>query len=112
MQSSTTATGGVIELDHQVARSAPRPVRRRCATPASAPVPSARGAASSSSTEPDPSRHAADTPHAGLGLAIVKSYVDLLGGTIAVDSVPDVGTLFRIWLPVPVLAPGVPLEVA
>jgi heavy metal sensor kinase len=45
----------------------------------------------------DPSRHA-DTPHAGLGLAIVKSYVDLMGGTIDVDSSPA-GTAFRVRLP-------------
>jgi signal transduction histidine kinase len=45
----------------------------------------------------DPSRHA-DSPHCGLGLAIVKSYVDLMGGTITVDS-DDNGTTFRAWLP-------------
>ena len=45
----------------------------------------------------DPSRHA-DTPHAGLGLAIVKSYVDLMGGTIRVES-SDAGTAFIVELP-------------
>jgi signal transduction histidine kinase len=45
----------------------------------------------------DPSRHA-DTPHAGLGLAIVKSYVELLGGTIHVNS-SEAGTTFRIDIP-------------
>jgi heavy metal sensor kinase len=52
----------------------------------------------------DPSRHA-DSPHSGLGLAIVKSYVDLLGGTIAVDSVLQQGTTFRVRLPVQDLVP-------
>jgi signal transduction histidine kinase len=45
----------------------------------------------------DPSRHA-DTPHAGLGLAIVKSYVDLMGGTIRVES-SEAGTAFIVELP-------------
>jgi heavy metal sensor kinase len=46
----------------------------------------------------DPSRHA-DTLHAGIGLAIVKGYVDLMGGTIGVDS-SDAGSTFRVEFPV------------
>lgn len=46
----------------------------------------------------DPSRHA-DSPHAGLGLSIVKSYVDLMGGTIGVDS-NERGSTFIVELPV------------
>jgi len=46
----------------------------------------------------DPSRHT-DTPHCGLGLAIVKSYVDLMNGSIQVDSQPGEGTTFIIRLP-------------
>jgi signal transduction histidine kinase len=57
----------------------------------------------------DPARHA-DTPHAGLGLAIVKSYVDLMGGTIRVES-SDAGTAFIVELlfvaPVPALETAV-----
>jgi len=45
----------------------------------------------------DPSRHA-DTPHAGLGLAIVKSFVDLMGGSIRVES-SDAGTTFIVEIP-------------
>jgi heavy metal sensor kinase len=47
----------------------------------------------------DPSRQS-DGMHAGIGLAIVKGYVDLLGGSIAVDSTPGVGTTFTVSLPV------------
>jgi heavy metal sensor kinase len=47
----------------------------------------------------DPSR-SADGLHAGLGLAIVKGYVDLMGGTIAVESTEGKGSKFRVRLPV------------
>jgi signal transduction histidine kinase len=48
----------------------------------------------------DPSR-GLDGVHAGLGLAIVKGYVDLMGGTVDVESEVDRGSTFRIQLPVP-----------
>jgi heavy metal sensor kinase len=46
----------------------------------------------------DPSRQA-DGLHAGLGLAIVKGYVDLMGGTIDVDSTEGQGSTFSVRLP-------------
>jgi len=36
----------------------------------------------------------------GIGLFITRTQVEAMGGSIAVESTPDVGTTFMIWLPV------------
>jgi heavy metal sensor kinase len=46
----------------------------------------------------DPSRQA-DGLHAGLGLAIVKGYLELMGGTIEVESTQGQGSTFCVSLP-------------
>jgi PAS domain S-box-containing protein len=47
---------------------------------------------------------------AGLGLAICREFVTLMGGTIDVDSGPESGTIFKVWLPLGRLPPREPSE--
>jgi heavy metal sensor kinase len=61
-------------------------------------APEARGRIFERFYRADPSRQT-DGLNSGLGLAIVKGYVDLMGGTIAVDSTPGEGSTFRVDLP-------------
>ena len=35
----------------------------------------------------------------GLGLYVVRRLLDMLGGTISVDSEVDRGSTFRVWIP-------------
>jgi two-component system sensor histidine kinase BaeS len=55
----------------------------------------------------DPSRNRA-TGGAGLGLTIAKRLVEAHGGDLTVTSAPEVGTTFRVELPVAVEAPANP----
>jgi CheY-like chemotaxis protein len=45
----------------------------------------------------------------GLGLAITRKYVEVMGGSIAVDSTLNIGSRFRVELPVETAAP-IPLD--
>ena len=61
-------------------------------------------AAAQFATEFDPAQHApsADGGGLGLGLYVVKKYIELLGGTIAVESTLTGGSKFILQLPAPV----------
>ena len=52
--------------------------------------------------------YARSTSGTGLGLGIVRRIVNQMGGTLAVDSQKNRGSLFRVTLPLPILAKAAP----
>lgn len=48
------------------------------------------------------------TEGSGLGLAISRKLVQTMGGTLAAESRPGTGSLFRVTLPLPAVAPALP----
>ena len=51
-------------------------------------------------------KQAADNQGTGLGLAITRQFVELMGGTIGVESTPGKGSIFRVALPLSEVAEG------
>jgi signal transduction histidine kinase len=48
----------------------------------------------------------------GLGLSVAKAYLDMLRGTIDIQSLPNEGTTFSIFIPDPMLDPEAPDDLA
>ncbi|WP_455617345.1 response regulator [Eisenbergiella sp.] len=46
----------------------------------------------------------------GLGMAITKNIIDIMGGTISVESKPGAGSIFTVSLPLPPSEPGISRE--
>ncbi len=48
----------------------------------------------------------------GIGLSITKEFVKLHNGYITVDSEPEKGSCFTVWLPVQIIDASVPLAIS